>query len=75
MRAAIISTKGQIVIPQELRERYHLTPNTQARWIDSGGVLMLVPHLKDALKSSRGFLKGSTFTQKDLKTERRRDKK
>ncbi len=75
MNEAVISTKGQIVIPQELRERYHLQPNTQAQWIDMGGVLMLVPKLKDPLKESRGFLKNSSFTQKTLKTDRRQDKR
>lgn len=75
MNEALISTKGQVVIPQGLRERYHLQANTRAQWVDLGGVLMLVPKLKDPLKESRGFLKNSLLTQKALKKERLRDKK
>lgn len=75
MHEAIVSTKGQIVIPQELRERYHLKPKTQARWIDTGGVLMLVPSSKGHLKELRGFLKHSGLTQKVLKKERSHEKR
>lgn len=75
MNQAIISTKGQIVIPQELRERYHLKPNSKAFWIDTGGALLVVPRLKNPLLETRGILKKSKLTQKVLKTERRHDKK
>ncbi len=75
MNEALISTKGQVVIPQEFRERYHLNPNTQAQWIDMGGVLLLTPKLENPLKVSRGFLKKSSFTQKSLKKNRKLDKK
>ena len=75
MNEAIISTKGQIVIPQELRERYNLKPNSKAFWIDTGGALLVVPRLKDPLLETRGILKKSRLTQKVLKAERLRDKK
>ena len=75
MNEALISTKGQIVIPQEFRERYHLKPNTKAQWVDLGGVLLLVPQHENPLRDSRGLLAKSGFTQKALKEERRKEKK
>lgn len=71
MEKALISTKGQVVIPQKMRERYHLQPNTQASWVDLGGVLLLIPQQKDPIKASRGILKKSRLTQTALKRERR----
>jgi len=75
MTEALISTKGQVVIPQELRDRYHLKPNSKAIWVDLGGVLLLVPRYKNAVKSSRGILSRSHFTQAVLKQERKKERK
>lgn len=74
MNEAIISTKGQIVIPQEFRDRYHLKPNTKACWVDTGSGLLLVPQIKDPILQSRGLLKNSKLTQRALKKERNKDK-
>lgn len=71
MEGALISTKGQVVIPQRMRERYRLRPNTLAAWVDLGGVLLLVPQQKDPVGWSRGILKKSRLTQAALKRERR----
>ena len=75
MEPSAISTKGQIVIPYELRQRYHLRPRSRALWIDMGGALLLVARSKNPLKESRGILKNSRFTQTELKKDRARDKK
>lgn len=75
MHHSLISTKGQVVIPQTLRERYHLNPNTRASWIDTGNALLLVPSLKNAHHLARGLLKGSRFTQNQLKKDRQIEKK
>lgn len=32
-----ITTKGQVTIPQHLRERYGLLPGTEVRFVDEGG--------------------------------------
>ena len=42
MAAATLTEKGQIVIPAEIRARYHLTPGTQLEFVDEGGVLRLL---------------------------------
>lgn len=42
MSAATLTSKGQIVIPVEIRNRYGLTSGTQVEFIDEGGVIRLV---------------------------------
>lgn len=75
MNETTISTKGQIVIPQEFRERYRLYANSTAVWIDLGGVLMLTPRRRDPVLESRGILSKSGFTQKSLRQARGLEKK
>lgn len=75
MNEAIISTKGQIVIPREMRKRYRLHPNTTAVWVDAGSALLVFPRENDPVRASRGLLKGSKLTLKALKKERKNDKK
>lgn len=75
MSTAAISTKGQVVIPQDLRDRYHLKPNTKAQWVDLGGPLLLAPRYEDPLRESRGLLSKSRLTQGALKGERKGEKK
>lgn len=42
MPAATLTAKGQIVIPAEIRSRYHLTPGTQVEFVDEGGTIRLI---------------------------------
>ena len=42
MAAATLTTKGQIVIPAEIRARYQLSPGTQVEFVDEGGAIRLV---------------------------------
>ena len=42
MPAAMLTAKGQVVIPAEIRARYQLTPGTQVEFVDDGGVIRLV---------------------------------
>ena len=40
-----VSQKGWVVIPIDLRKKYHLEPGTHLNVVDYGGVLSLVPAL------------------------------
>lgn len=55
---AKLSQKGWIVIPAALREKYGLKPGADLHIIDYGGVLSMVPILKNPISEGRGFLKG-----------------
>jgi antitoxin PrlF len=42
MSAATLTSKGQIVIPADIRARYELTAGTQVEFVDEGGVIRLI---------------------------------
>ena len=47
-----ITSKGQVTIPQAIRERYGLLPDTDVEFVVSGGRVTLVP--KPATDNDRG---------------------
>jgi len=65
-----ISQKGWVVIPAELRKKYHLTPGTEVVVVDYGGVLSIIPAMRDPVKQGRGLLKGLPSLTEDLLKER-----
>ena len=58
MATTTISSKFQVVIPKEVRDKLHLTPRQGLLVIEKGGVITLVPEVP--LKSLKGVLKGMT---------------
>jgi AbrB family looped-hinge helix DNA binding protein len=70
-----ISNKGWVVIPSELRKKYHLYPGAEVVIIDYGGVLAIVPAMHDPIKHGRGMLKGGASLTKALLEERAADRK
>ncbi|TAK12349.1 MAG: AbrB/MazE/SpoVT family DNA-binding domain-containing protein [Anaerolineae bacterium] len=69
-----ISSKGWVVIPSDLRKKYHLEPGDEVDIVDHGGVLALVPRLEDPLRGSAGMLKGGKSLTKALLAERSKER-
>ena len=65
-----ISQKGWVVIPAELRKKYHLRPGTEVTMVDYGGVLSIVPAMQDPIKQGRGLLRDLPSLTEDLLKER-----
>ena len=72
--ALTISNKGWVVIPADLRKKYNLLPGTEVMIVDYGGVLSIVPALKNPVKQGRGLLKGLPSLTKELRQERKKEK-
>lgn len=72
--ALTISNKGWVVIPAELRKKYNLFPGTEVVIVDYGGVLAIIPALKDPIKQGRGMLKGLPSLTEDLLKERTQER-
>ena len=68
MAMTTISTKFQIVIPKEVRDKLHLTPQQRLQVVEKGGVITLVPEVP--LKSLKGALKGMSKTDLREKKDR-----
>lgn len=60
MSKAIVSLKGQIVIPAELRKKYGIKPQGEVEILDKEGIIYLIPLPADPVKSLRGRLKERT---------------
>ena len=73
--ALVISEKGWVVIPAELRRKYALKPGSKVQIVDYGGVLALVPTLTDPVKQAAGMLKGKKSLTRSLLAERREDRR
>ena len=70
MTIAILSSKGSIVIPAELRRKYDLTPGTQVVVVDYGGLIALVPALADPIEEALGLLKDAPSLSPALRYSR-----
>jgi AbrB family looped-hinge helix DNA binding protein len=51
-----LSSKFQVVIPREVREKLNLKPGEEIVMIEKSGVIRLVP--QKPIKQMRGFVKG-----------------
>lgn len=51
-----LSSKFQVVIPREVREKLNLKPGEEIVMIENAGVIHLVP--QKPIKQMRGFVKG-----------------
>ena len=79
MSVVTISQKGWVVIPAELRRKYHWKPGDRVQVVDYGGVVSLVPlwrnpeevGIRVLKRSGRSLLKTLKQARKE---ERRRDR-
>lgn len=55
-----ISSRGQVVIPAELRQQLGLEKGTRATWIEDKGRLVLTPITEQRLDEVMGFLKSTS---------------
>ncbi len=70
-----ISTKGQIVIPVELREKYNIKPGSEVELMDIGGEIVIIPLLvKNPVDEARGILKLNKSTRQLLSAARKEER-
>jgi AbrB family looped-hinge helix DNA binding protein len=74
----VISSKGQVVIPAELREEFGFAQGTPATWSEEKGRLVLTPITERILDEIMGFLKpgpGEPTMFDELFAERERERR
>ena len=71
MGTVIVSKKGWVVIPREIRDRHGIRPGDKVQIVDLAGriAILLVP--KDPIAAGRGILKGKGTGTKGLLEDRR----
>jgi AbrB family looped-hinge helix DNA binding protein len=72
---AIVKTlsKGQIVIPAEIRKRYHIEPGTEIQIMEYGGIIYLIPSVEDPIKAACGILPSEPSLSEKLVRERKKE--
>jgi AbrB family looped-hinge helix DNA binding protein len=66
-----VSNKGWVVIPAELRRKYGLKPGAEVRIVDYGGVLAIIPAMREPVREAAGMLKtGKKITDTLLEEHR-----
>jgi AbrB family looped-hinge helix DNA binding protein len=69
-----VSTKGQFVIPSEIRTSLGIKPGTRICVIQEGSRIVLEPVSEELVDRTRGMLAGRSSLAKALLRERRREK-
>lgn len=67
-----LSSKGQLVLPSEIREKHQLTAHSKLEVLDFGKEIVLIPLPKDPFNEARGILKG--VSTQDLVQSRRKER-
>jgi AbrB family looped-hinge helix DNA binding protein len=72
-----VTSKGQIVIPKRLREKYGIRSSTAIRWIEKDQGILMVPESEDPITAARGMLKRGVLKAylKEKKREKQKEKK
>jgi AbrB family looped-hinge helix DNA binding protein len=74
----VISSRGQVVIPAQLRQQLGLEKGTRATWSEERGRLVLTPMTERQLDEIMGFLKpapGEPSMFEESFAERERERK
>lgn len=74
MYTAKVSTKGWIVIPKDLRDKYRLKKGSQVQVVDYGEGLILIPLPDDPVEALHGMLEAGPSLTADLMAERTRER-
>ena len=62
--------KGQVVIPAEIRKKYHIEPGTEMQIMEYGGIIYLVPPVQDPVTAACGILPSRPSLSNRLLKER-----
>jgi len=65
-----VTSKGQIVIPKEIRARYGIRKATVIHWIQKGEGVLMIPDSEDAVIAAKGMIAKSGLLERLLKDRR-----
>jgi AbrB family looped-hinge helix DNA binding protein len=69
-----VSTKGQFVIPSEMRELLGIKPGTRISVTQEGSRIVLEPVSEELVDRTRGLFSGKPSLSHELKRQRRQEK-
>lgn len=66
-----VSSKGQVVIPQEIREKMKIKEGQRVKIEEVGGTIIIVPVPKDPIKALKGITKETKESTKIVRALRK----
>jgi AbrB family looped-hinge helix DNA binding protein len=73
MATVKILAKGQVVIPADLRKKYHIEPGKELHLMEYGDVIYLIPPADDPIEAATGILLEGPSLSRELLEERKKD--
>jgi len=64
-------SKGQIVIPADIRKRYQIKPGSELQIMEYGGIIYLIPPVDDPIKEACGLLPPKPSLSKRILEDRK----
>ncbi|MBI4472568.1 MAG: AbrB/MazE/SpoVT family DNA-binding domain-containing protein [Acidobacteria bacterium] len=74
MKSAYVSSKGQLVIPADIRRRYGIKAGTKIQFIEKDDQIVLQPVTKALIRSLCGIYKDEKSLTAELLRERAKDR-
>jgi AbrB family looped-hinge helix DNA binding protein len=74
MVQSVVSTKGQTVVPREIREALGLKPQSRLMWTLKDGTVVIRALPDNPIDAAMGALKGRGISTAKLLEERRKDR-
>ncbi len=65
-----VTSKGQIVIPKQIRARYGIKPSSVIHWVEKGEGILMVPDSEDSISAARGMIQKAGLLDKLLRNRR-----
>jgi len=63
MESTIMSERGQISVPAEIRKRYKIKKGTRLAWLDNGETITVIPLPNDPLEALYGCAKDENLME------------
>jgi len=70
METATVTSKGQLVVPAQIRRRYGIKQGTKICFIEHDHEIIFQPVTKEYIRSVHGMLKSETSVTQELLKER-----
>ena len=71
---SVVTTKGQLVIPARLRQRFGIKKGTMVTFTEDGGRIIVQPVTREFIRGLRGSLPGKRSALAALLEERQRER-
>ncbi|MBI9072304.1 MAG: AbrB/MazE/SpoVT family DNA-binding domain-containing protein [Melioribacteraceae bacterium] len=74
METAIVTTKGQVVIPSNIRKKFGIKSGTRIQFVEDKGKLVIIPITEQTIDLNLGILRTDGNLMKSYLTEKKKER-